>query len=176
MSGVYRERSRWRIRVAVSNPSMSGMRTSSKISAKSRRKRQRRASAPDLAVTISRPGPASSASMAMSDFTSSSTMRMLAMESLLMSRSGAFLLAEEPDAQQRKQLIGVHRLGNIIRCAGFETFLAVAFHGFCRQGEYRQEPVQAVTPDFADGFIAVHLRHHDVHQHSIDDFLLVELA
>src|SRR5262245_9396346 len=174
MSGVYRERSRWRIRVAVSNPSMSGMRTSIKISAKSRRKRHRRASAPDAAVTISRPEPASSASMAVSDFTSSSTMRILAVESLLMLRSGAFLLAEEPNAQQRKQLIRVHRLGNIIRCTGFEAFLAVAFHGFRRQGQYRQEAVPVVAADSADGFIAVHLRHHDVHEHGIDGVIMIE--
>src|SRR5262249_62051260 len=115
----------------------------------SRRKRQRRASAPDLAVTISRPGPTNSASIAMSDFTSSSTMRILAVESLLMSCFGAPLLAEEPDAQQRKQLIRVHWLSNIIRRTGFEAFLAVAFHGFYRQGQDRQGAVPAFHRGFA---------------------------
>ena len=78
--------------------------------------------------------------MAVNDLVSSSTMRMLAVESVFMTHSGAFLFAEEPDTQERQQFVGVHGLGDIVRCAGFEAFFAVAFHCLGRKSEDRQVP------------------------------------
>ena len=73
--GVYRERLSLRIRAAVSNPSICGMRTSSRMSAKAARRIQRRASLPEAAVTTLRSGPHNSACSALRLCGSSSTTR-----------------------------------------------------------------------------------------------------
>ena len=39
-----------------------------------------------------------------------------------------------------QQLVGVHRLGDVVRRAGFQTLLAVALHRLGRQREDRQRP------------------------------------
>src|SRR5688500_2352702 len=45
----------------------------------------------------------------------------------------------QPYPQQRQQLLGFDRLGDIIRCARFEALLAVAFHSLGGQGDDRQQ-------------------------------------
>src|SRR5882672_1352792 len=133
------------MRSAVSKPSMSGMRTSIRITEKSWRSSQRSASCPDAAVIVLRPGPESKASMARSVLGSSSTISMLAVGSVFIADPGHSLLAKEPDAQQAEQLVRVDGFGDIIRSAGVETFLAIAFHRFGRQGEDRQESMARVA-------------------------------
>src|SRR6267142_971137 len=125
------------MRSAVSKPSMSGMRTSIRITEKSWRSSQRNASCPDAAVTVLRPGPESKASMARSVLESSSTISMLAVGSVFIIDTAYSLLAKQPDAQQAEPFVGIDGFGDIIRSAGVETFLAIAFHRFGRQSEDR---------------------------------------
>ena len=61
-------------------------------------------------------------------------------------------------------MFGVHRLGQILRCACFETLLAVALHRFRGERDDGQAAELRVLPDDLHGFVAVHLGHHDVHQ------------
>ena len=42
--------------------------------------------------------------------------------------------------KQRQQLVGVDRLGDVVRRAGLQALLAVALHGLGRQRENRQRP------------------------------------
>src|SRR5262245_9369427 len=76
MIGVCSRRFLRRRRAAVSYPSMSGMRTSSRMTAKSRSKAQRRASWPDWALTICGPRSRRMASKLRRLSSRSSTMRM----------------------------------------------------------------------------------------------------
>src|SRR5947209_4356369 len=78
MIGVRRERSRLRIRRAVSKPSIPGMRTSSRITAKSFFSARRSASSPDCAIIRFWPSVESSSCSAKRLFGSSSTSRILA--------------------------------------------------------------------------------------------------
>src|SRR6185369_6441146 len=79
MIGVWRERSRPRIIFAVSKPSMPGMRTSSRITAKSFLSASLSASSPDCATIRSWSSAASSSCSANRLFGSSSTMRIFAL-------------------------------------------------------------------------------------------------
>src|SRR5208283_296545 len=74
-------------------------------------------------------------------------------------------LAMEPHPQRGEELFGVDRLGEIVRGAGFEAFLAIALHGLGGQGNDRQTAVGRVAADVLDRLVTVHFRHHDVHQH-----------
>src|ERR1041385_2953760 len=78
MIGVSLERSRLRISFAVSKPSMPGMRTSSRITAKSFFSARRSASSPDCAIIRFWPRVESSSCSAYRLFGSSSTSRILA--------------------------------------------------------------------------------------------------
>src|SRR5438270_4178648 len=78
MIGVSRERSRLRIMRAVSKPSMPGMRTSSRITAKSFLSARRSASSPDCAIIRFWPSVDKSSCSAKRLFGSSSTSRILA--------------------------------------------------------------------------------------------------
>ena len=74
-------------------------------------------------------------------------------------------LPEQPDAHQRQQLLGVHRLGDVVGGAGVQALLAVAFHRLGGQGQDRQRAELGILADLAHGLVAVHLGHHDVHEH-----------
>src|SRR5216683_1581709 len=76
MIGVWRERLRSRISLAVVNPSMPGMRTSSRIAAKSSSRTWRSACSPECAVTRREPSVARTSFIASTFPGSSSTMRM----------------------------------------------------------------------------------------------------
>jgi len=84
------------------------------------------------------------------------------------------VLAVQPHAQRRQQLFGVDRLGEIIRSPGFQAFLAVALHSLGSQGDDGQAAEGGIFPDAPDGLIAVHFRHHDVHQHDRDFGRLID--
>ena len=44
----------------------------------------------------------------------------------------------EPHAKRRKQLVGIDRLGQVVRRSRFQAFLAVTLHGFRRQRDDRK--------------------------------------
>src|SRR3954464_475652 len=93
MIGVRRERSRPRMRRAVSKPSMPGMRTSSRITAKSFLSARRSASSPDCAIIRFWPSPERSSCRAKRLFGSSSTSRILACGAASASGSTAAMAA-----------------------------------------------------------------------------------
>ena len=77
------------------------------------------------------------------------------------------MAAYQPDAQHREQLVQIDRLGNVIRGAGFDALGAVSLHRLRGHRDDRQRPELGDLPDRAHGFVAVHLRHHDIHQDAI---------
>ena len=62
--------------------------------------------------------------------------------------------------------------GDVIARAGIDAFLAVAFHRLGGQRDDRQLLEAIHFPNRAHGFVAVHLRQHDVHQDEIDPSVL----
>src|SRR6185437_13249674 len=75
--------------------------------------------------------------------------------------------AAQPDADHRVELVEVHRLGEVVVCAGRETLLAIAAHGLGSECDDRQLGMARLRADLADRLVAVHARHHDVHQHQL---------
>ena len=73
--------------------------------------------------------------------------------------------AVEPHAQEREQLVCVDRLGDVNGRTSLEALLPVAFHRLRRECEDRQCAELLFFPDAAHRLVAVHARHHDVHQH-----------
>src|SRR5436190_18835358 len=69
---------------------------------------------------------------------------------------------EEPDPHQRQQLIGVHRLGDVVAGAGVEALLPVSLHRLRGEREDRQRAQARLAADLAHRLVAVHVRHHDV--------------
>ncbi len=78
------------------------------------------------------------------------------------------MAADHPDAQHREELFQIHRLGNVIGRARLDALGAVALHRLGGQSDDRKRAESGDLPDRPHGFVAVHLRHHDVHQHQID--------
>src|SRR5438132_11739637 len=76
--------------------------------------------------------------------------------------------AVQPDAQEGEQLLRIDRLGDIVRGAGFDTLLPVSLHGLGCQSNDRQQPKPFRLADGPHRFVAVHDRHHDVHQYDIN--------
>src|SRR5205807_1451661 len=74
-------------------------------------------------------------------------------------------LTVQPRPYQGQQLLGVHRLGDVVRSPRLEALLAVALHGLGGEGDDRQQPELMLAADAAHGLVAVHFRHHDIHQH-----------
>src|SRR5206468_12205870 len=70
----------------------------------------------------------------------------------------------QPNTQQRKQLVCVHWFCDVIRRPGLEAFLPVSFHCFGREGKDGKCTQLQILADLAYGFVAVHFRHHDVHE------------
>jgi hypothetical protein len=118
---------------------------------------------PGIRCNDNSPGPESSASMAASVFTSSSTTRMFAVGALVILNSSEFLFTKEPDAQERKQLFGIHRFGNVIGSTRFQALFTVTFHRFGCQSKNGEKAMSWIGADAAHGFVAIHFRHHDIH-------------
>src|SRR4051812_30307883 len=157
---------RWRMSAAVSKPSITGMLTSSRMTANSSRSSRRRASLPDEAVTMFCPSSTRIDSSARIFSGRSSTTRMLTLSSsagepserglrgaasVISAPSLAARRLEEPDAQQRQQLLGVDRLGDVVRGAGVDALLAVALHRLGGQRDDRQRAEASVAADGAHG-------------------------
>ena len=82
--------------------------------------------------------------------------------------------AMEPDPQQRDQAPDVEGLRDVVRRAGRDALLAVALHRLGGQGDDRQRGVARVGADAPHRLVAVHLRHHHVHQDEVDLGMAVE--
>src|ERR1700704_3084530 len=170
MIGVVSERRRCRMRAAVSKPSIPGMFTSSRMTAKSCLSRQRSASFPDAARTRFWFSSDNTVSCASSLSGRSSTIRMLTFSSagsVVALESAGIGLTMKPVAQERQETLGVHRLRDVIAGAGVDAFLAIALHRFRGQRDDRQLLEAIHRANGADGFVAIHLWQHDVHQHQI---------
>ena len=72
----------------------------------------------------------------------------------------------QPHAQCGEQLLRVDRFCQVVGGAGCHAFLAIAFHGLCREGDDRETAQFHVFADLLHRLVSVHLRHHDVHQHN----------
>src|SRR6185437_3042339 len=78
------------------------------------------------------------------------------------------LLGIEPAPDQAEKLVYVYRFRHVLGGSGLQRLLPVAVHRLRGQRDDGQlrEPVH--PPDRRHRRIAVHLRHHDVHQHQVD--------
>ena len=148
MIGVCRVRSRCRIRSAVSKPSMPGIWTSIRISAKS---------------SLEQPAQRLDAGAGPDEVLAQLAQRRLEDEEvagrvvdhedvdLRLGRHGrspglvagdgsrcGSPRAVEPDAEERPELLALHRLGDVVGCAGVEALPAIVLHGLGRQGDDRQ--------------------------------------
>src|SRR5262249_60031839 len=63
------------------------------------------------------------------------------------------MLAMQPHAQRRKQLLGIDRLGEIVGGARLQALLAVALHGFGSERNDRQPPERPLLPGRGNGLI-----------------------
>src|SRR3954471_23828675 len=118
MIGVYFERLRSRIMLAVVNPSMPGMRTSMMIAAKSSSRTLRSASSPEVAVTRWAPWLARISPITARLAGSSSTMRMLAWcESLIVGVASAREYQQRVAAERAHGSVGVHAIQGLARQA-----------------------------------------------------------
>src|SRR6516225_1569745 len=76
--------------------------------------------------------------------------------------------AVQPHTDCEKQLFGIDRFGKVVGRAGFEAFFAVALHRLGSQRDDGKPGEQGILPDDANRLVAVHLRHHDIHQNNCD--------
>src|SRR5678815_4054339 len=155
MIGVCAERLYCRISFAVSRPSMSGMLTSSRITANSRCRISFSASDPERTSTRFCPSSSRIVRKTSSFSGRSSTIRML-------------VLSMQPPSQDGEQVLAIDRLRQIIPRARGDALLAVPLHGLRRHGDDRQLAAARQLLDLADGGDAVHLGHHDVHQDHVE--------
>src|SRR5678815_2439111 len=143
MIGVCADFLYWRISRPVSRPSMSGMLTSSRITANSRCRTSFSASEPER--TITRFWPSSSRMLLnTSSFSGrSSTTRMLAFSSVI-------ALAMQPAPQDRQHVQAIHRLGQVVPGAGGDALLPVALHRLGRDRDDRQVGAARQLADLLD--------------------------
>src|SRR4051794_37338182 len=191
MIGVCSERFRSRISAAVSKPSISGMLTSSKMTAKSSLSRQRNASRPECALTMVWPSSSSVASIDRIFSGMSSTMSMLTGSVVFIknldpspvtrderppkSTSASVsevrfqaCLAFDPSAKHGQHLFRIHWLRQVIPGPSFDALLPVALHGLGRNGDDR-ELLQMWNLTYGPRRIKpIELGHHDVHQNDVD--------
>src|SRR6266516_2856576 len=159
MIGVCSQRGRVRMSAAVSKPSMIGMLTSSRMTAKSPWRSARSASFPEPTFTTFWPSSARIASSATSLSGWSSTTRM----STRSFRTD--LLLRQPEPEGGKQPLGVDRLREVVRGAGLDAFLPVALHRLGGQRDERQGLEWLQRTDRPHGVVAVQLGQHDVTEH-----------
>src|SRR5262245_32143134 len=188
MIGTLRVRSRPRIRAAVSRPLMIGMRTSIRMTAASSLSRNLSASLPEDALTMLRSGACSivSSDNRLARLSSTSRMLIFPFPFFIVSPKddmrtvntiilyAGYNVPIEPDAQHRKELIHVDRLGDVIGGAGFDALVAIGLHRLGCQSDDRKVFEPFDPPDSLHRLVTVHLRHHDIHQHHIYVGILVK--
>jgi len=69
-------------------------------------------------------------------------------------------------AEFLQQLPAIERFGKVVVAACFETLLVIALPRVGRQCDYGC--CQALAPENPRGFIAVHVRHLDVHKYQVE--------
>src|SRR5689334_7542280 len=172
MMGVVSLRGRCRISLAVSNPSIPGMLTSSRMTAKSSRKRQRKASVPERARTRFWRKSESRTSWARSLSGRSSTIRILTFSSATSVGWNSLVMSTmHPAPQEREETFRIHGLGNVIACARFNTFLAIALHRLGGQSDDRKGGKAIHRANGTHGLVTIHLRQHDIHEHEINPLI-----
>src|SRR6476620_10227311 len=80
----------------------------------------------------------------------------------------AIPLLVQPDSHQRKELVGVDRLRYVVGGPRGDRLLAIALHCLRREGDDRQLLERLIAADDPHRLVAVHARHHDVHQDEVD--------
>src|SRR5581483_505919 len=90
------------------------------------------------------------------------------------SRVNSIRRKRKRDSHHGEQLIEIYRLGHVVRCAGLQAFLAIAFHRFGRQSYYRKRFESGILTNRPHRLVAIHFRHHDVGKHEIDVWILVQ--
>src|SRR5437870_1974394 len=154
---------RWRMRLAVSKPSIPGMFTSSRMTANSWFRTWRSASRPEYARTMVCPRSSSTASSASSFSGRSSTRRMETLPSV-----SGIPLPIQPNPQHRQELLRVDWLADVIARPRLDALFPVALHGLGGEGDDRELAELAQLADRPHGVVPVHVRHHDVHQDGVD--------
>src|SRR5678815_4122550 len=147
MIGVCAERLYCRISFAVSRPSMSGMLTSSRITANSRCRISFSASDPERTMTRFCSSSSRIVWKTRSFSGRSSTIRML-------------VLSMQPPSQHGQQVLAIDGFRQIVPGAGGDALLAVALHRLRRHGDDRQLAAARQLLDLLDGGDVLHLGHH----------------
>ena len=70
----------------------------------------------------------------------------------------------QPHAKGGQKLFGIDRLGQIVRRPGLKALFPIPLHRLGGEGDDGQATEQRIGPDHLHGLVAVHARHHDVHQ------------
>ena len=73
--------------------------------------------------------------------------------------------SRHPSPHDGKQIRQIYGLSHIIGSPGLQAFFTIAFHGFGRQCDDRQRADTRKLANGPGGLVAIHLRHHDVHEH-----------
>src|SRR6266508_4140977 len=81
----------------------------------------------------------------------------LAVPSRVSAWARATALPVEPDPHQRQELLGIDRLRNVIRRAGFDALFPIAFHRLRSQRDDRKLRKFLLLPDLANRLVAVEL-------------------
>src|SRR4030095_9083644 len=149
---------------------MPGMLTSSSTSANSSFISRASASMPERALIRFWPSSPRIVSYDTSRAGWSSTSRMFTLSaarargkrvpSTLLSCDTVIRSAVQPHPHQRPQLLGVDRLGDVVRSAAFQALLAVALHRLRGEGDDRQQPELRIAADPPHRLVAVPSPHH----------------
>src|SRR4051812_42989637 len=135
---------------ASSKPLTPGILMSRTMTATSCSRSRRRARSESSARSRRYPGSPRIASRASRFRGSSSTSRMSI-------GGGIVHLAVEPDPQQRQELLGVDRLGDVARATRLEALLPIALHRLGGEGNDRQRAQRGIRADLTHRLVAVHL-------------------
>src|ERR1700732_3701105 len=73
-------------------------------------------------------------------------------------------LSVQPHTKRREQLLGINRLGQVLRCASFQALFTIALHRLGRQSNDRKPAERRGLPNSLHRSVSIHLWHHDVHQ------------
>src|SRR5882724_269429 len=189
MIGVWANLLRPRISAAVSKPSISGIFTSSRITANSISSMSLSASLPDLATTTFSFNSSRMVCRTSTLSWWSSTTRIFALPVLPEAASSCLAtlcmpwsffpsrvlswadpeeLMQQPGPHHGQHLVDIDGLRQIIPCARLYAAFAIALHGLGGHRDDRQILAGRHLADFPHCIQAVHLRHHDVHQHDVD--------
>src|ERR1700734_1801130 len=74
----------------------------------------------------------------------------------------------EPHSQRREELLGIDGFRQILGSPSLKTLLTISFHCLRREGNNWQSPERSVLPNHLHSLIAIHFRHHDIHEDDRD--------